>query len=68
MAIPVILAETIAITELYLLFTRNLVGRIKTTNKIDKIKKVAILKFTKLLVLKEPATPPIARRINPNSE
>jgi hypothetical protein len=33
MAIPVILAETIAITELYLLFTRNLSGTAKLINR-----------------------------------
>lgn len=33
MAIPVILAETIAITELYLLFTRNLNSKVKKLNK-----------------------------------
>jgi hypothetical protein len=33
MAIPVILAETIAITELYLLFTRNLTGTAKLINR-----------------------------------
>jgi hypothetical protein len=33
MAIPVILAETVAITELYLLFTRNLTGRVKAINR-----------------------------------
>lgn len=34
MAIPVILAETIAITELYLLFTRNLTGTVKKLSRI----------------------------------
>lgn len=33
MAIPVILAETIAITELYLLFTRNFSGWVRQLNK-----------------------------------
>ncbi len=33
MAIPVILAETVAITELYLLFTRNLTGMVKKINR-----------------------------------
>jgi L-cystine uptake protein TcyP (sodium:dicarboxylate symporter family) len=33
MAIPVVLAETIAITELYLLFTRNFTNKAKTINK-----------------------------------
>lgn len=33
MAIPVILAETIAITELYLLYTRNFSNRVKTISK-----------------------------------
>lgn len=33
MAIPVILAETIAITELYLLFTRNFGGLVKKISK-----------------------------------
>ncbi len=33
MAIPVILAETVAITELYILFTRNLTGRMRLINR-----------------------------------
>ena len=33
MAIPVILAETVAITELYLLFTRKYTGRVKQLNR-----------------------------------
>ncbi len=33
MAIPVILAETVAITELYLLYTRNFTGRMQHINK-----------------------------------
>lgn len=33
MAIPVILAETVAITELYILFTRNLSGGVRKLNK-----------------------------------
>ncbi len=33
MAIPVILAETIAISELYLLFTRNFDNKVKSINK-----------------------------------
>lgn len=37
MAIPVILAETIAITELYLLFTRNTSGSIKKINRYSGI-------------------------------
>lgn len=37
MAIPVILAETVAITELYLLFTRNQKGTIRTINKVAGI-------------------------------
>lgn len=37
MAIPVILAETIAITELYLLFTRNFTNNIKNINKYSGI-------------------------------
>jgi hypothetical protein len=37
MAIPVILAETIAITELYLLYTRNLGGGIRTLNRVASI-------------------------------
>jgi hypothetical protein len=37
MAIPVILAETIAVTELYILFTRNFSGTIKLLNKIAGI-------------------------------
>jgi len=34
MAIPVILAETIAVTELGILFSRNLTGGLRKTNKI----------------------------------
>lgn len=37
MAIPVILAETIAVTELYLLFTRNFNGGVKKVNAIAGI-------------------------------
>ncbi len=37
MAIPVILAETIAITELAILFTRNLTGGLRKLNKIASI-------------------------------
>jgi len=37
MAIPVILAETIAVTELYILYTRNFKGAIRTINKIAGI-------------------------------
>lgn len=37
MAIPVILAETIAITELYLLFTRNMQGRMRSVNRYASI-------------------------------
>jgi hypothetical protein len=33
MAIPVILAETVAITERYLLFTRSFSGRVRTLNR-----------------------------------
>lgn len=33
MAIPVILAETIAVTELYLLYTRNLSGTVRAVNR-----------------------------------
>ena len=34
MAIPVILAETVAITELFILFSRNLNGSLRTINKV----------------------------------
>lgn len=34
MAIPVILAETIAVTELYILFTRSFSGKVKKVNAI----------------------------------
>lgn len=34
MAIPVILAETIAVTELYILFTRSFTGMVKKINSI----------------------------------
>lgn len=37
MAIPVILAETVAITELYILFTRDSKGSIRKINKIAGI-------------------------------
>lgn len=37
MAIPVILAETIAVTELYILFTRDFSGIVKKINKIASI-------------------------------
>lgn len=37
MAIPVILAETIAITELYILYTRDFKGTVRTINKIAGI-------------------------------
>jgi hypothetical protein len=37
MAIPVILAETLAITELAILFTKNLTGSIRKVNKIAGI-------------------------------
>lgn len=37
MAIPVVLAETIAVSELYILFTRNTKGRVRKINKIAGI-------------------------------
>lgn len=37
MAIPVILAETIAVTELYILFTRSFTGVVKKINAIASI-------------------------------
>jgi hypothetical protein len=37
MAIPVILAETIAITELAILYTRNLEGKLRKINKVSSI-------------------------------
>ncbi len=37
MAIPVILAETIAVTELAILFTRNLTGGLRKLNKVASI-------------------------------
>ncbi|MEA4924659.1 MAG: DUF6803 family protein [Syntrophomonadaceae bacterium] len=48
MAIPVILAETLAITELVILFTRNLTGPIRAINKISGI--IAGLYFTGVFV------------------
>lgn len=48
MAIPVILAETIAITELYLLYTRHLEGTVKKISKWAGI--VAGLYFTGIFV------------------
>lgn len=37
MAIPVILAETVAITELYILFTRDLKGTVRMVNRVAGI-------------------------------
>ena len=37
MAVPVICAETLAITELMILFTRNLTGAAKKVNKVTGI-------------------------------
>ena len=37
MAVPVILAETIAVTELAILFTRNLTGGLRKLNKVASI-------------------------------
>ncbi|CAD5963826.1 Permease [Planktothrix tepida] len=37
MAVPVILAETIAVSELYILFTRNLKGTVRIINKFAGI-------------------------------
>ena len=37
MAIPVILAETIAVTELYILYTRKLTGSVRQLNRIAGI-------------------------------
>ncbi len=37
MAIPVVLAETIAIAELYILFTRELTGKARTVSKVAGI-------------------------------
>lgn len=37
MAIPVILAETVAITELYILFSRNFNGPLRTVNRLASI-------------------------------
>jgi Kef-type K+ transport system membrane component KefB len=37
MAIPVICAETIAVTELAILFTRNLNGKLKLVNRVTSI-------------------------------
>ncbi len=37
MAIPVILAETVAITELYILFTRHFEGAVATLNRLASI-------------------------------
>ena len=48
MAIPVILAETIAITELAILFTRKLDGKLRMVNKVSSI--FAGLYFTGVFV------------------
>lgn len=37
MAVPVVLAETVAITELYLLYTRNYDGSVRTLNRAASI-------------------------------
>ena len=37
MAIPIVLAETVAITELYLLYTRDYGGQVRTLNKMASI-------------------------------
>lgn len=34
MAVPVVLAETLAITELYLLYTRRFTGRVRQINRL----------------------------------
>jgi hypothetical protein len=34
MAVPVVLAETVAITELYILYTRNLAGPVRNLNRL----------------------------------
>ena len=49
MAIPVILAETLAITELVILFSRNLTGGIRAVNKIAGI--LAGVYFTRSIYL-----------------
>jgi hypothetical protein len=48
MAIPVILAETIAVTELAILFTRNLNGGLRKLNKVASI--IVGLYFTGVFV------------------
>jgi hypothetical protein len=48
MAIPVILAETIAITELAILFTRKFDGKMRMVNKVSSI--IAGLYFTGVFV------------------
>jgi uncharacterized protein DUF6803 len=37
MAIPIVLAETIAVTELYLLYTRNYDGTVRAVNRVCSI-------------------------------
>jgi hypothetical protein len=48
MAIPVILAETIAVTELFILFSRNLSGTLRAINKPASI--IAGLYFTGVFI------------------
>ncbi|MDF2607720.1 MAG: Permease [Bacillales bacterium] len=48
MAIPVILAETIAITELGILFTRKINGKLRQINKISSI--IAGIYFTGIFI------------------
>ncbi|KAA9004833.1 permease [Paenibacillus spiritus] len=54
MAIPVILAETITVTEFFILFTRNLHGRLRAFNRICSI--IAGLYFTGVFLYLFPGT------------
>ncbi len=54
MAIPVILAETIAVTELAILYTRNLKGGLRKLNKIASI--IVGLYFTGVFIYLFPRT------------
>lgn len=54
MAIPVILAETIAVSELYILFTRNISGAMAKLNKVCSI--IAGVYFTGVFIYLFPKT------------
>lgn len=58
MAVPIVLAETIAVTELYILYTRNYDGAVRTLNRMCSIV-VGIYFFGIFLYLLNAAVVPI---------